>query len=63
MKDLGYGKGYKYPHDYPDNFVDQEFFPEQLAGKRFYYPKKSGFEAMLNERLTEFLSRKKGTQK
>ena len=30
MKDLGYGKGYKYPHDYPDSGVDQDFLPEQI---------------------------------
>lgn len=38
MKDLGYGKNYKYAHDYTGNFVEQEFLPEQLQGTRFYTP-------------------------
>jgi putative ATPase len=63
MKDLGYGKGYKYPHDYQDNFADQEFLPEQLADKRFYFPKSSGFETELKARLADFLSRKKNRKR
>ena len=35
MKKLGYGKGYKYPHDYPDAKVDQEYLPESLRGKKY----------------------------
>jgi putative ATPase len=35
MKELGYGKGYKYPHDYPDAHVDQEYLPESLRGKKY----------------------------
>lgn len=38
MKELGYGKEYKYSHDYPDHFVNQEFMPEELIGQTFYYP-------------------------
>jgi putative ATPase len=63
MKDLGYGKGYKYPHDYPDGIVDQDFLPEEIAEKRFYHPKSSGFEAKLKTRLEEFLSRKKNRKR
>ena len=63
MKDLGYGKGYKYPHDFPDNFADQEFFPQELAGRRFYFPRKSGFEIKLGEKLAGFLSQKKRPKK
>jgi putative ATPase len=58
MKDLGYGKGYKYPHDHTDNFADQEYLPEELKGKRFYHPKSYGFERELKKRLEYFLSRK-----
>jgi putative ATPase len=36
MKELGYGQGYKYSHDYPGNFVNQEFLPEELIGTAFY---------------------------
>ncbi len=36
MKELGYGKNYKYAHGYINNFVDQEFLPEDITGKSFY---------------------------
>jgi len=36
MKELGYGKGYFYSHDYPNNFKEQEFLPEELIGKNFF---------------------------
>lgn len=38
MDEAGYGKGYKYAHDYEGNFAEQEFLPDTLAGKRFYTP-------------------------
>jgi putative ATPase len=36
MKELGYGKDYMYSHDYPGNFVQQEFMPEELKDTSFY---------------------------
>lgn len=51
MKDLGYGKGYKYSHAYPGNFVEQNFLPEALTGKRLYTPQKNGSEIKIDERL------------
>lgn len=36
MKDLGYGKGYKYSHDFSGNFIDQEFMPEKITGTSFF---------------------------
>ena len=38
MKELGYGEDYKYSHDYPNNFVDQEFLPTEISGTVFYEP-------------------------
>jgi putative ATPase len=38
MKDIGYGKDYQYSHQYTDNFVDQEFLPIDICGKKFYDP-------------------------
>ena len=38
MSDEGYGKGYKYAHDFAGNFVEQEFMPESLKGRQFYHP-------------------------
>ncbi len=51
MKNIGYGKGYKYAHDFPDAVVEQEHMPDQLKGRKFYYPKDRGFEKTLKERL------------
>lgn len=49
MKDLNYGKDYQYAHDFEGNFVDQEFLPEKLKGKKLYDP---GNNARENEMRT-----------
>ena len=36
MGDFGYGVGYKYPHDYPNRWVDQTYLPNDIKGKRYY---------------------------
>jgi putative ATPase len=59
MKDIGYGKDYKYPHDYADAFVLEDYLPEELRKSRFYEPRDAGFEAELKKRLEEFRKRKK----
>jgi putative ATPase len=51
MKDIGYGKVYRYPHEEPDAIVDQEYFPEELAGRRYYYPVERGFEREMISRI------------
>jgi putative ATPase len=51
MKKLGYGKGYKYAHDFPEARVDQEHLPEKIRGKRFYHPSDRGFEETIRERM------------
>jgi putative ATPase len=51
MKDLGYGKGYKYAHDFENAQVDQQHFPPNLLGRRYYEPTNRGFEATVRERL------------
>ncbi len=51
MKDLGYGKEYKYAHAYEGNFVDQEFLPEKIKDKRFYTPQNNASEQKILERL------------
>ncbi len=53
MKQIGYGKGYKYAHDFPDAQVDQEHMPEKLEGRKFYHPTDRGFEKSLKERLED----------
>jgi len=51
MKDLGYGRGYKYAHDFADGVVPQDYFPEELGGRIYYRPTSRGFEKMISERL------------
>lgn len=48
---LGHGKGYLYPHDYPDHFVDQSYLPEGLEHKVYYEPSDQGYEKKIGERL------------
>ena len=51
MKDLNYGQDYKYPHDYPGNFVEQPYLPEELKEKKFYLPQQNAQEVKILERL------------
>jgi hypothetical protein len=51
MKDLGYGRGYQYAHDFEDQTAAMECLPDALAGRRFYEPKDAGFEKEMKERL------------
>ena len=51
MKDLGYGKNYKYAHDYEGHFVNQQFLPDALTEARFWRPQDNPSEAKLRERM------------
>lgn len=51
MKNEGYGTNYKYPHDFPKHFVKENYFPEELGKKRFYYPSEIGYEKKLKKWL------------
>ena len=52
MSEAGYGKDYKYAHDYVGGFVNQEFLPESISGKRFYTPNlQNAIEAKISERM------------
>ena len=51
MKELDYGKGYKYSHDYPGNFVDQEFMPDDVQGSIFFKPQKNPAEEKMRIQL------------
>ena len=48
-KKLGHGKGYKYPHDYPGHWVQEDYMPQSLKGKRYYEPSGMGAEAKILE--------------
>lgn len=63
MKQLGYGQGYKYAHDYDDAQVEQEHFPPNLQGRRYYEPSSRGFEADVRERLAWREQRRQTTAK
>jgi putative ATPase len=58
MKDVGYGKDYKYAHDYPDHVVAQEHLPETQKEKRFYNPGTLGFEKQIGARMKDWLLKK-----
>lgn len=51
MKDLGYGSDYKYSHDYQNNFVEQEFLPDEIIGTSFYEPGSNSREKSIGEFL------------
>ncbi len=51
MAELGYGKDYKYPHEYPEAVVEQDYLPDSLKGRRYYEPTDRGYEAEISKRL------------
>ena len=52
MARLGHGDGYKYPHDYVDQVVSQEYLPDAVAGTKYYHPGDAGFEREIGKRMT-----------
>ena len=54
MKEMGYGKGYKYGHAYEGHFVEQDYLPDSLKGRRYYQPSEQGYEASIAERLRQW---------
>jgi putative ATPase len=59
MKEQGYGRGYRYPHDEPDAFVEARNLPEALGEVRFYEPTERGAEAKIAERLRQWRRRRR----
>lgn len=51
MKDIGYGKHYKYSHDYDEHFIEQDFLPEEIKNSIYYEPTEIGREAALKKYL------------
>ncbi len=49
MSDLGYGKGYKYAHNYPGNIVKQQYLPDEIKDTIYYNPSMNGYEQRINE--------------
>ncbi len=54
MKELGYGKGYLYAHDFADAYVPQDFLPPELREEAFYLPTDRGYEKILRERMEQW---------
>jgi len=59
MKDLGYGKGYKYAHEFEGHYVEQQHLPDSMKGKKFYTPGMLGYERHISERLRQLINRAK----
>ena len=53
MKELNYGDGYRYPHDFPGNFVSQQYLPDECATTRFWYPGSNTSESRTAEHLRQ----------
>ena len=53
-RELGYGKGYRYAHDYKEAIVPQDHLPERLRGQVYYSPTDRGYEKIIRERLTKW---------
>ncbi len=51
MKEMGYGRGYKYAHDFPGGIVEQDYFPQELGARSYYLPTDRGMEKMIGRRL------------
>jgi len=58
MKELDYGKDYKYAHDYNGAYVPQEYLPDKLQGQKFYEPKAAGHEKTIKERMDAWQQKK-----
>ena len=58
--EVGYGKGYKYAHDFDRNFAEQEFLPDRISGTRFYDPGNNARENELRKYLKNLWNKKYG---
>jgi len=61
MKEVGYGKGYRYAHDEAEGIADMECLPESLRGRRYYVPTGRGFEREVRERLMKWAEARRKT--
>jgi putative ATPase len=58
MKELGYGEGYKYAHEFEEKVTDMECLPENLKGRQWYFPTEEGVEKRIRERLAALRAKK-----
>jgi putative ATPase len=60
MGEMGYGKDYKYAHDYPEHFAAMENLPQRLQGRRYYEPSEQGYEREVAQRIQEWWGERRG---
>jgi len=60
MKKIGYGKDYQYAHDFPGNFIEQEFLPDKIKGKKFYEPQGNPRESEIRQWLKKLWGKRYG---
>ena len=63
MATMGYGNGYRYPHDFPGHFVREQYLPDELKGSVFYKPTDQGSEAQIAQRLGRLWPERYGVKK
>ena len=63
MRQLGYGRGHRYPHDYSEAHVPMNYLPKDIQDLRFYEPTNRGFEATVGERLNYWRQRVKAAKR
>ena len=61
MKDLGYGKGYQYAHDFEHAYVAQDYLPDKLKGEIYYRPVARGYEKIIKDRMERWRKLRKST--
>lgn len=60
---LGHGTGYKYAHDYPNHYVDQQYLPYELTGREFYKPSGNGYEVKIRDHMKRIKTEAKNEKK
>src|SRR5262249_29548201 len=63
MKSLGYGAGYKYPHNFEGNYVPEDYLAGALRGRRFCQPTQNGLERELSERYADLQRQLEGRER
>ena len=62
-KKLGHGIGYKYAHDYPNHYVEQQYLPSEIEGEVFYEPSENGYEQVIREYFQKIKGLPSGTER
>lgn len=59
MKEIGHGKEYKYPHDFTNHFIEEDYLPKEMKEKQYYFPTENGIEKTIKERLKSLWKNRK----